>query len=66
MTADLDIVRPALRVVSRSDYRGDTASRFEVAHDTTVIYASGKTDRMINVNQVSRVGDCDIGVSATG
>ena len=66
MTADLDIVRPALRVVSRSDYRGDTASRFEVAHDTTVIYASGKTDRMITVNQVSRVGDCDIGVSATG
>jgi len=66
MTADLDIVRPALRVVSRSDYRGDTASRFEVAHDTTVIYASGKTDRIITVNRVSRAGDCDDSFSATG
>ena len=65
MMADLDVLRPALRVVSRSDYRGTTASRFEVEHDTTVTYASGRTSRIVSVNRVMRVDDCEPGTRKT-
>ena len=65
MMADLDVIRPALRVVSRSDFRGDTASRFEVAHDTTVTYASGRTSRIVSMNRLTRVGDCEPGTRKT-
>jgi len=65
MMADLDVLRPALRVVSRSDFRGDTANRFEVAHDTTVTYASGRTSRIVSVNRLTRIGDCESGTRKT-
>ena len=65
MMADLDVIRPALGIVSRSDYRGDTTSRFEVAHDTTVTYASARISRVVSVNRLTRVGDCEAGARKT-
>jgi hypothetical protein len=58
MTADLDFVRPALGIVSRSDYSGDFAARFSVAHDTVVTHASGRTSRTVATNELERLGDC--------
>ena len=41
------------------------ASRFEVAHDTTVTYASGRTSRIVSMNRLTRVGDCEPGTRKT-
>ena len=58
MTADLDFMRPSMKVESTSDYRGDFGSRFEVVHDTRVIYGSGRKSRIASHIELARLGDC--------
>lgn len=58
MTADLDFMRPSMKIESTSEYRGDFGSRFEVVHDTRVIYGSGRKSRIASRIELARLGDC--------
>jgi hypothetical protein len=58
MTADLDFMRPSMKIESISEYRGDFGSRFEVVHDTRVIYGSGRKSRIASLIELARLGDC--------
>jgi hypothetical protein len=58
MTADLDFMRPSVKIESTSDYSGDFGSRFEVVHDTRVIYGSGRKSRIASRIELARLGDC--------
>jgi hypothetical protein len=58
MTADLDFMRPSMKIESTSDYSGDFGSRFEVGHDTRVIYGSGRKSRIASRIELARLDDC--------
>jgi hypothetical protein len=58
MVADLDFERITPAVVSRSEFKGDFATRFRVDHRTEVVRPSGRKSVVVSRNEFTRIGDC--------
>jgi hypothetical protein len=58
MVADLDFERITPAVVSRSEFKGDFATRFRVDHRTEVVRPSGRKSVVVSNNDFIRIGDC--------
>lgn len=58
MVADLDFERIVPAVVSRSEFKGDFASRFRVNHWTEIVSPSGRTSMVVSHNEFTRIGEC--------
>ena len=58
MVADLDFERIIPAVVSRSEFKGDLASRFRVDHRTEVVHPSNRKSVVVSTNEFIRIGDC--------
>jgi hypothetical protein len=58
MVADLDFERITPAIVSRSEFKGDLASRFRVDHRTEVVHPSNRKSVVVSNNDFIRIGDC--------